>query len=539
MGLKRSPSASVGVSDLTSLEERLGLLLIVRLGLIAMVVLGALVASAQVGFHIGNVGPISVAYLTVAVGAEAFRRTRRRGSMLLHRAVLPLDSVYLAMVTTPSGGPRSQLVVLFAVQLIAVTLLASQRTGVRVALWDTFLFVVIPTLSLSGRMATFLGLRVVAAPPASQTALAIMGFWVVALCTAFFSSVSERELRRHKAELESLAAMAANLERGPDEEESFSVLLSTVVATFPFRRGIVWWTRGDTRHGLVLDARSDGTVQAVAVDARAHLDRVATEVRGSREPRLLKRLDSTRDPVADALLPGARNVVALPLELEGGDRGLLLLEHGGHPLDARLPRRTLVMLGEFSIHAVLSVSNSRLLAERERLATIDGLTGLANRREFDQVLTREVNRSARSGEPLSLVVVDVDHFKRINDTRGHLAGDEVLRALAAVLSTAMREMDLVARYGGEEFAVVLPRCDQIDAVRVIRRFTSLMRRCPELEGVTVSSGVATMPDNVSGAEELISAADEALYESKRAGRDRYTISSRATKRRSLDLLERS
>jgi diguanylate cyclase (GGDEF)-like protein len=245
---------------------------------------------------------------------------------------------------------------------------------------------------------------------------------------------------------------------------------------------------------------------------------------GVREPLLLRSLDAEENPVAAGLLPGATNVVVLGIQVDGNDSGIVLLEHGGNPMTARLPRRTLVVMAQFAAHAALSLRNARLLSERERLAAIDGLTGLANRREFDQVLAKEVSRSERSQEPLSLVVFDLDHFKAVNDTRGHLAGDEVLRAVAEVLAGAVREMDTVARYGGEEFVVVLPRCDQPDAVRVVERINKSIRERDDLEGVTCSAGISTMPFNATDGLALVGAADEALFQSKRAGRDRYTVS---------------
>jgi two-component system cell cycle response regulator len=521
------PSAArEGAHELTSLEERLGLLLLVRIGMVGFVVLTALFASAQVGFGITDIGPLSAAYLTIVVTAEWYRR-KGRGRMTLHRAVLPLDALYLAMVTSPSGGPRSQLVVLFAVQLIAVTLLVSERAGLRMALWDSFLFILIPTLSLTSRIGSFLGVRVVAEPPASETALAIMGFWAVALCTAFFSSVSERELRRSKAELFDLAAMAAEMELLHAEEEIFSILLRTVVRAFGFRRAALWWVRGNRPRGLVLNPGSEETT-AVSIPETARHDRVAAAVWDSRNPILVKHLSLDYDPVAAGMLPHSRNVVVLPIQLEGGDLGVVLLEHGGHPFTSRLQKRVLLMLSQFVAHAALSVRNARLLDEREKLATIDGLTAVSNRRHFDHVLSSEVSRAERSGEPLALVIFDLDHFKVVNDTQGHLAGDEVLKAFAKVLTHAVREMDLVARYGGEEFALVLPRCDQHGAVIVIERVNQGLRLSEALQGVTVSAGVASLPENARSGRALIEAADEALFESKRAGRDRWTLSQRHT-----------
>lgn len=518
-------ATATGTHELASLDERLGLLLLVRIGVVVMVLLGAVFASDQIGFSVTNVGPLSAAYLTIAAGAEWYRRSQGRGRMLLQRAILPLDALYLAIVTTPGGGPRSQLVVLFAVQLIAVTLLASERAGIRIALWDTFLFILIPTLSLSGGIGSLLGLHLIAAPPAAQTALAIMGFWVVALCTAFFSSVNERELRRSKVELEALAEMATRLEGVRGEDEILALVLRTLVADFPFRRGAVWWLRGGRPEGLTL-AGTGERVTRVGIDPRLAPGPVATQAWAGRGALLVRQIDPGDNPITGILLPAARNVVVLPLPIDSRDSGVVLLEHGGNPLTTRLPRRTLVMLSQFTAHAALALRNDRLLAERERQATIDGLTSLANRREFDLALVREVSRAERTSDPLSLVVFDVDHFKAVNDSRGHLAGDEVLRTIAKVLADSVREMDLVARYGGEEFAVVLPRCDLADAILVISRVTDAVRRHPGLEGITLSSGVANLPLNASGGVALVAAADEALYESKRAGRDRYTVSHR-------------
>ena len=514
--------------ELTSLDERLGLLLLVRIAFVVLVVTGALFVPNTVGVGLGQVGPLSAGFMVVAGAAEAYRRTSLKGRMFVHRAVLPLDAVYLAVITAASGGAHSPFLTLFAVQLIAVTLLASGRAGLRTALWDTFLFVLMPSAALTNRVSQLLGVHNVVIPNSSQITLVIAGFWAVAGCTTVFSSVSEKELRRSKAEMAALAEMASGLEGLGEEEEILGLLLSTLVSAFPFKRGALWYVRDNRPVGLFADAAdaANASVATRPVPATAGADRVTVTAWELREPQLVRRLDRVDDPVAAELLPGASNVVVLPLQVDGGNSGVIFLEHGGNAVNARLPRRTLVMLIQFAGHAALALRNARLLAERERLAAIDGLTGLANRREFDQALAREVNRAERTREPLSLVVFDVDHFKTINDTRGHLGGDEVLRSLAEVLAAAVREMDLVARYGGEEFAVILPRCDQHDAIRVVERITTMTRQRGDLDGVTLSSGVATIPFNAGTGLSLVAAADEALYESKRAGRNRYSVSGR-------------
>ena len=121
------------------------------------------------------------------------------------------------------------------------------------------------------------------------------------------------------------------------------------------------------------------------------------------------------------------------------------------------------------MHTALAMRNARLLDEVERLATRDSLTGLANRRLFDESLQREAARSQRLATPLSLLVLDVDHFKQVNDSYGHQTGDAVLREVAEALVANTKNFDVAARYGGDEFVVLLPGCGREDAMRVADR----------------------------------------------------------------------
>jgi diguanylate cyclase (GGDEF)-like protein len=171
-----------------------------------------------------------------------------------------------------------------------------------------------------------------------------------------------------------------------------------------------------------------------------------------------------------------------------------------------------------------------------QLSFTDGLTGIANRRRLDQVLDAEWKRVARSRAPLSLLILDVDHFKRFNDALGHVAGDDCLRRIAACAATALwRPGDLIARYGGEEFAVVLPETDAPGAVEVAERIQRAVadQAIPHPdsaagEAVTVSIGVATrVPALPEGPAVLVRAADEALYRAKQRGRNRVEVSDRA------------
>ena len=166
----------------------------------------------------------------------------------------------------------------------------------------------------------------------------------------------------------------------------------------------------------------------------------------------------------------------------------------------------------------------------EEQASTDHLTGLANRRRFERQLEREVARTARHGRPFSLITIDIDHFKQVNDTYGHEAGDEAIKTLARVLQQGTRGIDLAARIGGEEFAVILTETNLSGAVEVAERLRVSLKSI-EIQSVgqiAASFGVAECPSQAETARELVARADAALYEAKREGRDRVARASEVT-----------
>lgn len=174
--------------------------------------------------------------------------------------------------------------------------------------------------------------------------------------------------------------------------------------------------------------------------------------------------------------------------------------------------------------------------ELEILSVTDSLTGLYNRKHLMESLTKEIGRSKRYERPFALLIVDIDHFKKFNDTYGHLAGDEVLRKMGNVFRESIRGCDYAARYGGEEFVIFMPEIGQDDGVTAAERIrASVAKEKIDANGhpvtVTISVGVASFPEHGDDAQAIISKADAALYQAKRRGRDRVVLAGSGRKKR--------
>ena len=180
----------------------------------------------------------------------------------------------------------------------------------------------------------------------------------------------------------------------------------------------------------------------------------------------------------------------------------------------------------------LGIERQHLYSGVEKIGLTDALTGLSNRRMFNFLIEREINRSRRYGRPVSLIMMDIDFFKRINDTWGHPAGDTVLRDLGALVRQSVRKLDVPVRFGGEEFAIILPETNLEEAVNLAERFRIIVERTVFSTGrerlpVTISLGVASigngpMPENLD-AEDFLQMADKALYQAKQSGRNRIAV----------------
>lgn len=222
-----------------------------------------------------------------------------------------------------------------------------------------------------------------------------------------------------------------------------------------------------------------------------------------------------------------RSEVAVPLKLGSQVIGVINVESDNLGAFGSLDLRLLTTL---AAQVAVAVENARLYEQTEQLAVTDGLTGIFNHRYFQDFIERELNRAKRYRHSLSLIMLDIDHFKQVNDRRGHPTGDLVLQQVAAVLRKQARDVDLVARYGGEEFMVVLPETRKREAqilanrIRVqIRDITFKDEHDRDLDRITVSLGVASFPEDGGSKSELIDYVDKALYRAKAAGRDQVKV----------------
>lgn len=194
-----------------------------------------------------------------------------------------------------------------------------------------------------------------------------------------------------------------------------------------------------------------------------------------------------------------------------------------------LSEAVMLMANMFAEQVGLSVANLRLREALRDQSIRDPLTGLYNRRYLEETLEREIRRAVRSENLLGVLMLDLDHFKKFNDTYGHEAGDTVLRETAAFLIRSVRAEDIVCRFGGEEFVIILPLADiqttqaRAERIRSKLRELTILHQGKAVGLVTVSVGVAELPRHGTAPKTLLEAADAALYVAKREGRDRVVV----------------
>jgi len=326
------------------------------------------------------------------------------------------------------------------------------------------------------------------------------------------------------AVLLSLLEIAAATTAAEDLDRLLESIAQELSRLFPIDRVDAAFAEEGSMQAAVIAPRDPSgrraAVDRLPVDETHHLGSVVA--RG----RALWRNDLTMELRFRETLPrgGMRSDMTIPLRSRGQATGALRVAcRRPHAYEAE----DFEILERLADVMAMAVENQRLLQVTRRMAEVDGLTGVCNRRHFQVLLAREAERARSAGHPLALLLADVDRFKSVNDRFGHPAGDAVLQHVARVLARRLRRSDVVARYGGEEFAVLLPGTDGEAAFSLAEELRREVESTPaplpapaDPLAVTVSFGAAALPADAAEEAGLVAAADRALYRAKEGGRNR-------------------
>ena len=323
-----------------------------------------------------------------------------------------------------------------------------------------------------------------------------------------------------RAHIEQLFGMTDMLQSALNHEDAGEVLAATTGKLLPDLRGALYiFNNSQDRLDLACMWPNDGISDPIKALAPANcwaLKRGKLQI---------------NDPHSHSLCckhNGGRNAtIEVPMIARGKVHGLLMLasdEVGGAERLRSVSRIAQALADSMS----LALANIALQEKLRTQSLRDPLTGLYNRRYMEDALERYLNIAERNGSATSVIMIDLDHFKRLNDAHGHAKGDAVLRDVAAQLMASVRPADVVARYGGEELIVIMPGCDLDDAMLKAEVLRSRIEGLSELHGapVTASLGVATVPQTASTMSDLVPMADAALYAAKQDGRNRVKAASR-------------
>lgn len=257
-------------------------------------------------------------------------------------------------------------------------------------------------------------------------------------------------------------------------------------------------------------------------------DKVMNQILEKGESIFVPDLSKDSKPSFLATINKTGAVLVLPLVSEHEAILGVIVLHRDRPNS--FSQREIEFLQFMATHAAGVIDKSILFQNTQELAYTDALTGVFNRRYFDQRFSREVVRARRYSRSLAVLMIDIDHFKKFNDTFGHLQGDVVLQNVASILENKLRRADILCRYGGEEFVVLLPEIDLHNAEIVAEKLRAAIMSNATLERpgmprqhITISVGVAALPDSGSDGKEILNKADRALYKAKEGGRNKVCV----------------
>ena len=358
-----------------------------------------------------------------------------------------------------------------------------------------------------------------------------LGFLLLSLTYLLINLVFSRLSRaQHQLEgrvhdLEILTATARRFSASLQLEELVDAVARETCNAIPEAEAVALvHRRSGGESGLIIDGY-DRAADRFSRQAMTEGQGAAGWVMGAGAPRRIADLSESDVAMGSDGTEGVRSWLGVPLMMYGGCEGVIAVQSTRPDAFRDDHQRLLESLG---LQIAAALQNAHLY----ELAMVDGLTGLFMRRYFDARIDEEIERSKRYGTPFSVVMMDVDDFKKLNDEHGHLIGDRVLRSIANTVKAQLRGVDTASRYGGEEIAVILPRSDMVSGYNVGERIRAAIAESrvttdsdpPKVLSVTASFGVASYPESkAADGEDLIRRADRALYRAKKTGKNRVEL----------------
>lgn len=436
-----------------------------------------------------------------------------------------LDVLYITFLISFTGGPSSTFYLLYYLVIMFASYYFSLNVGVGVSFGVILVYVM-----------TNPGLGTHLSP--AELALRLLFAWFFAWTVGYVSGYIKRSEQRLLKALDSLNESTTELERSQvrvetvyetarvlgamhHEEDITNEVLNIVQVVLGYEVCSI----------KVLNSEQDSLREVARLEmerrtaGRSHQSLSDSELVGQVvETGVAKRVIDLSDEVDyTPVLKEAQSCLIVPMIARGKALGIMIAESSKANQFTDMDQKVFSILAS---EAAMAYENSRLHQELENLVVIDELTGVYNFRYFNSKLSEEARRASRYDLPLSLVMVDIDSFKRCNDTYGHQVGNLVLRGVARTIMASIRDIDTLARYGGEEFIVILPQTEQQDALAIAERIRGQVeeaRFCDDrgqTVKMTVSVGTTTYPDNGGGVDDLVRLVDQAMYRAKGAGKNR-------------------
>jgi two-component system, cell cycle response regulator len=332
---------------------------------------------------------------------------------------------------------------------------------------------------------------------------------------------STTELERSQARVEKIYETSRMLGEIHDDQGITHDVLNIVESILGFEMCSIQLCSPDLTYLYERGRLEDGSRHTTNLREIIALDGIVGEVVHSAEPKRL--IDLDRDEKYIPTIGSAKSAMIVPMISHGKVIGILQAESSRVNRFSEIDQKVASIL---AASAAMAYENSRLHNELEKMVIIDDLTGVYNYRFFSEKLSDEIKRATRYHQALSLIMVDIDWFKRINDTYGHEMGNVLLKGIVRVIASNIRDTDTLARYGGEEFIIILPQTEHDDAQVIAERIRSEIEHSSFGDGVkfpklnaTVSVGITTYPDNGRSEDELVQLVDQAMYLAKGSGKN--------------------